>query len=244
MLFSWQDEGTTGIKFIQKDFSLMKDAQALGKQLEPADLVVLTHGILAAGTRVATAEGIEQDMAVSTLSRLVILRELIPRLSTSRIVVYGMPGNGMKFDHFDDLNAEKSYAGGFGFVHANTVGGNEAIVLHHAASEELKRRGVSIFGANPGLLATNIRGVLYGDGIGSIVGGAVEKLMSWFTPSLEAYAERMVPLFFAPGLEEHSGAMFGQSATAIKCNPEFEPKGRATEWYQAMEALVKRCAGI
>ena len=41
-----------------------------------------------------------------------------------------------------------------------------------------------------------------------------------------------------------SCAAKGQNATAIKCNPEFEPKGRATEWYTAMEAIVKRCAGI
>ena len=75
----------------------------------------------------------------------------------------------MKFDKRDDLNAEKGYEGGFGFVHANTVGGNEAIVLHLAESELCKSRNVSIFGANPGLLATNIRESMHG-GAGTFPG--------------------------------------------------------------------------
>ena len=80
------------IRFVQRDFSLMKDAQKLGRELAPADVVILTHGVIAPSTRETTAEGIEKDMAVSTLSRLVVLRELIPRLSTARVIVYGMPG--------------------------------------------------------------------------------------------------------------------------------------------------------
>jgi hypothetical protein len=48
-------------------------------------------------------------MAVSALSRLVLLRELVPRLAPgARVFVWGMSGNGAAFK-FDDLNAEKSY---------------------------------------------------------------------------------------------------------------------------------------
>jgi len=111
------------------------------------------------------------DMAVSMLSRLVILRELVPRLSSgARVFVYGMPGNGMKFRP-DDLNAEKGYEPGFGYVHANTVGGNEAVVHHLAATA--KEGGVTFYGMNPGLLSTGIRDTMHG-GAGTCFGGYLE----------------------------------------------------------------------
>ncbi len=229
------------ISFVQRDFTLMHDALALGRELPPADVIVLTHGIVAAAKREETADGLERDMAVSCLSRLVILRELLPRLpANARVFVYGMPGNGAKF-RFDDLNAEKGYESGFGFVHINTVGGNEALVLHLAAAERAKPANaakVALFGVNPGLLVTDIRSAMHG-GRSTFAGGCMEGLLSWFTPSLQKYAATMVPLFFAPGLEAHNGAMFGQNGTAIKINPEFEPPGRATEWFNALQALLK-----
>jgi hypothetical protein len=237
------------ISFVQRDFSSMRDAQALGRELPPADVTVLTHGIVAAAKREETAEGLECDMAVSCLSRLVILRELLPRLpARARVFVVGMPGNGADNFRLDDLNAEKGYEGGFGFVHINTVGGNEALVLHLAAEQRAKAAaaknkaggggGVALFGVNPGLLPTGIRDVMHG-GRATCSGACMEGLLGCFTPSLAKYASTMVPLFFAPGLEAHSGAMFGQKGTAIKINPEFEPHGRASEWYNAMEALLK-----
>jgi hypothetical protein len=230
------------ISFVQRDFSAMRDAKALGRELPPADVTVLTHGIVPGSKREETADGLEQDMAVSCLSRLVILRELLPRLpADARVFVYGMPGNGANNFRFDDLNAEKGYEGSFGFVHINTVGGNEALVLHLAAAQRAKAAAeakVALFGVNPGLLPTDIRNAVHG-GRASFSGACMETLLSWFTPSLEKYAATMVPLFFAPGLEAHSGAMFGQKGTAIKINPEFEPPGRASEWYNALEALLK-----
>lgn len=63
--------------------------------------------------------GIEMDMAVSTLSRLVILQELLPRLPAgARVFVYGMPGNTLasKDARLEDINSEKDYAGDFGFT--------------------------------------------------------------------------------------------------------------------------------
>ena len=240
-----QDAGVANVSFVPRDFTLMKDAAELGRALPPADVTVLTHGILPAATREETAEGLERDMAVSCLSRLVILRELLPRLPAgARVFVYGMPGNGAKF-RFDDLNAEKGYEPSFGFVHMNTVGGNEALVLHLAEAQRARAAAdanaakVALFGVNPGMLVTDIRASVHG-GRASFLGGIAEGVLGWFNPSLETYAATMVPLFFAPGLEAHSGAMFGQKGTAIKVNPEFEPPGRASEWYNALEALLKR----
>jgi hypothetical protein len=51
---------------------------------ETLDLVIFTTGIFAAPRRQETAEGIERDMAVSYLSRLVLVREIAPRLGKNR----------------------------------------------------------------------------------------------------------------------------------------------------------------
>lgn len=57
---------------------------------ERLDLVIFTTGIFAARKRQETTEGIERDMAISYLSRLVIVREIAPYLDKNR------PGAGMK----------------------------------------------------------------------------------------------------------------------------------------------------
>jgi hypothetical protein len=123
---------------------------------------------LAAPKRQETAEGIERDMAVSYLSRLVILREIAPRLGKNRpaakmkprVFIMGFPGAGQA-GTLDDLNAEKSY--GAMRVHMNTVADNEMPFNLQEKSEArlssvgtldvkarhlwLRRRGSSRFGA-------------------------------------------------------------------------------------------------
>jgi hypothetical protein len=76
----------------------------------------------------------------------------------------------------DDLNAEKGYEPGFGYVHANTVGGNEAVVHHLAATA--KEGGVTFYGMNPGLLSTGIRDTMHG-GAGTCFGGYLESAWLW-----------------------------------------------------------------
>lgn len=240
-----QDAGVKGVTFVPCDFSVMADAAELGRKLQPADVTLLTHGIVPGNTREVTADGIERDMAVSTLSRLVVLRELLPRLQPgARVFVWGMPGNGMTFKNgCSDLNSEKEFEKGFGITHAQTVGANEALVLHLAARERTRASGIALFGVNPGLVSTGIRDAIHG-GSGSWLGSCLEGAISLFTPSAAKYADTMLPVLFAPGLEAHSGTMFGQNGGAIKPNLEFDPPGRATEWYDAMEALLKRTANI
>ena len=69
---TFRDQGA-GIDFLKADLSLMREAERVARELpaEQLDLVVLTTGIFAAPARQETAEGIERDMAVSYLSRLV-----------------------------------------------------------------------------------------------------------------------------------------------------------------------------
>jgi NAD(P)-dependent dehydrogenase (short-subunit alcohol dehydrogenase family) len=211
---TFRDEDTPGITFMKADLSSMREAVRVGKELDASlDIVVLTTGIFAAKERQVTAEGIERDMAISYLSRLVIVREFAPRLAvrpagmpTPRVFVMGFPGSGQLGDA-SDLNAERSYDGMA--VHMNTVAGNEMLVL------DSKKRypGILFFGLNPGLIKTNIRANFLGEG--SFKHKAAEFFIGLLMPTAEQYAEHTVPLLFAPELESRSGAMFGKKSTAI-----------------------------
>ena len=106
---TFRDTGVSNIAFTPvADLGSLAAAKQLGRDLPPADFVLLTTGTGPAPQREETAEGIEKDMAVSCLSRLVILRELVPRLPAgARVGVWGMPGNGIAGARVDDLNAVK-----------------------------------------------------------------------------------------------------------------------------------------
>jgi NAD(P)-dependent dehydrogenase (short-subunit alcohol dehydrogenase family) len=213
---TFRDEGTKGIEFVKADLSRMREAKRVGAALpaESLDLVVLTTGIIAAPTREVTAEGLERDLAVSYLSRLAVLREVAPRLGTGRasgapaprVFVMGFPGTGEVGDA-DDLNSERTYAATS--AHMQTVAGNEALVLDAVRRYPQLRA----FGLNPGLIKTDIRSNFLGQG--SLRHRLVEGLIGAFTISPQTYAERIVPLLFAPELEARSGAMFNQKGHAI-----------------------------
>ena len=80
------DSDVPGIEFIKADLSLMREVQRVGALLpaETLDLIIFTNGIIAAPKRQETVEGIERDMAVTFLSRLVMIREIAPRLGKNR----------------------------------------------------------------------------------------------------------------------------------------------------------------
>jgi NAD(P)-dependent dehydrogenase (short-subunit alcohol dehydrogenase family) len=238
---TFRDAGVPGIAFIQADLSLMREAERVAKALpaEQLDLVVLTTGIIAAPTRQETAEGIERDMAVSYLSRLVILREIAPRLGKDRpaapmkprVFIMGFPGNGQA-GTLDDLNAEKSY--GAMKVHMHTVAGNEMLVLDAAK----RYANATFFGLNPGLIKTNIRDNLLGKD--TLTSRILEAIIGLVTPAPETYAERLAPLLVSPDLEPHSGAMFNQKGHAILPTPKLTDSSYVRAFLAASEALVTR----
>ena len=90
----FKDEGVNGLSFEKADLSLMKEASRIGETVDDNyDVVVFTQGIIAASKRAESADGLEMDMAVSFLSRLVILQRLIPRLKKdARVFIMGFPG--------------------------------------------------------------------------------------------------------------------------------------------------------
>ena len=118
---TFRDSGVSGVEFIKADLSLMREARRVAAVLpaETLDLVIFTTGIFAAPKRQETAEGIERDMAVSylLLSRLVLVREIAPRLGKNppaapmrpRVFIMGYPGTGQA-GKLDDLNSENPTA--------------------------------------------------------------------------------------------------------------------------------------
>ncbi|MGG1905274.1 SDR family NAD(P)-dependent oxidoreductase [Enterobacter ludwigii] len=217
---SFRDVDQSGISFIRADLSLMSEAVRVAALLpaELLDLVVFTTGIIAAPQREVTAEGLERDMAVSYLSRLVILQEIEKRLrqkqpagrARPRVFIMGYPGSGQPV-RVGDLNAEKSYSA-MG-VHMNTVAGNEMLVLD--AAKRLPHVGV--FGLNPGLIKTDIRSNFLGGK--KVLFATVEWLIGLLNPTAEAYAEQILPLLLAPELEGKTGLMFNRKAQAILPSP-------------------------
>jgi NAD(P)-dependent dehydrogenase (short-subunit alcohol dehydrogenase family) len=230
---TFRDEGAPNLSFLKADLSSMAEAARIGREL-PADLdvVVLTTGIFAAKTRQVTAEGIERDMAVSYLSRFVIVRELVPRLTSPapRVFVMGLPGGDYAGDPAD-LNGEAKYEAMA--AHINTVAANEALVLHGAKTWD----HVRFFGLNPGLIKTNIRANYMGDG--SLLHRVSEALIGLFMPSADTYAARVLPLLVAPELETRSGAMFGGKGNPILPSEAMTDE-RVSRFVAASEALVAR----
>lgn len=240
---TFRDAGVVGIEFVQADLSLMREAQRVATLLpaETLDMVIFTTGIFAAPERQETAEGIERDMAVSYLNRLVILRAIAPRLGTQRakpsmkprIFIMGYPGSG-QIGTSDDLNAEKSYKAMA--AHMNTVAGNEMLVLDAAK----RHPHATFFGLNPGLIKTNIRDNFFGKD--TLKSRVMETLIGLLTPTADTYAQRITPLLVSSDLEGHSGTMFNQKGHLILPSPGLTEE-HIRKFMLASEALVAR-AGI
>ncbi len=241
---TFRDQGTPGIDFKSADLSLLQEARRVGRELpaEKLDLVVFTTGIMAAFKRQETPEGIERDMAVSYLSRLVILREIGSRLGTKReadaimrprVFVMGFPGKGQA-GSAEDLNAEKSYSAMA--AHMNTVAGNEVLVLDSKG----RYPAVDFFGLNPGVIPTDIRANMLGKG--SVMHRLAEALINAFAISADTYADRMVPLLVSPELEGRGGAMFNHKGREIAASPKLTPE-YTDRFITASERLVARVPG-
>ena len=237
---TFRDSDVPGIEFIKADLSLMREAQRVGSLLpaETLDLVIFTAGIIAAPKRQETAEGIERDMAVSYLNRLVMIRDIAPRLGKNRpaasmkprVFVMGFPGAG-HIGTLDDLNAENKYAGLA--AHWNGVAGNEALVLDSAR----RYPNASFFGLNPGSVKSNIRSNWLG--ANSLKHRFFEFVMGLVAKSAATYAERLVPVLVSPDLEGHSGAMFDPKGFAIFPSPKLTDD-YTNKFIGASEALVSR----
>lgn len=238
---TFRDAAAPRLGFIPADLARMRDAQNVARELpaEDLDLLILTAGIMAGKDRVESPEGIELDLAVSYLSRYVIVRELAQRLgkerhetrSKPRVFVVAFPGTDPQID-ISDLNSEREYKPMI--THAKTVMGNEALVLDSAS----RYPQVNFYGLNPGMVKSNIRAAMLGEG--SFRQTIVESLIGVFMQTPDRYSARIVPLLVSPDIENHSGAMFDRRGDPIQGSRGLADPGKLEEIMASSERLVDK----
>jgi NAD(P)-dependent dehydrogenase (short-subunit alcohol dehydrogenase family) len=245
------DQDNPSITFIQADLSCLKTAQRLAREQLPAeslDMIIMTQGIFVGKDRLTNNAGIELDMAISYLSRMVICNEIVARIGTDltttntdqkikpRIFIMGFPGSE-RHAPLDDLNSEKDYS--CLQAHYNGVVGNEALVLAYAD----RYPKVNFYGLNPGLIKSNILSLLLAS-YGNFLFKMQQTLIGWFYQSADQYAERLVPLLVSPDIESYSGSMFGRFADPIYSNPVLLDKGYLSKFMEESEKLIERGQSI
>ena len=184
-------------------------------------------------------EGIELDMAVSCLSRFVMVREMAERLgknrsagkSKPRVFIIGLPGSNQKGNP-DDFNSEGSYS--LLTAHSNTVIGNEALVLDGA----VRYPKVNFYRLSPGIIKSGITTGTLGDG--SFLFKLQQMLVGALFQSADEYAERILPLLVSPDIEDYSGAMFGRHGDPIHASSSRLQKPYLQRVIEESEKLAKK----
>ena len=238
---TFRDQETKNISFLACDLKSLKNARDVAQQLpaEHLDLLIMTQGIFAGRQRLTNEEGIELDMAVSCLSRRIIVHEVASRLgvlraaaaSKPRVFIMGFPGKERRAT-VEDFNSERTYE--WFQAHLNTVVGNEALVLECAA----RYPSLAVFGLNPGIMKSNIMAGLLGEG--SLLLALQQATIGLVFPSVEQYAQRMLPLLWSADIEQHSGAMFGRLGDAIRSNPSLQDPAYLARVIEEAEKLAQR----
>lgn len=241
------DSDLSAAKFVQKDLSSMRNAVELAKEVEAEslDAIVFTNGIFAAPERQVSSEGIELDLAVSYLSRFAFAEEVAKnglgtkRSSSSddsakpRIFVMGFPGGNVKAN-LDDFNAEKKYS--VMPVHMNTVVANEQLVDHLNTAFN---GTVNVYGLNPGLIKTEIRNNLLGEG--SWKSQIAETIIGWIYPTAEAYSEStLINALVSPELEHLPGALIDPKGKILKANEYLSTEGVRGRIVEESKKLLAR----
>ena len=112
-----------------------------------------------------STEGIELDMAVSHLSRFVLVHQIVERLGKNlssgkpkpRVFIMGFSGKDRKAT-LDGFNSALRYH--WPTAHSDTVVGKEALVMDCAD----RYPSVNFYGLNPGIMRSNIMSGNLGDG--------------------------------------------------------------------------------
>lgn len=89
---TFRDSDIPEMRFVKADLSLMSEAKNVAEKIdaESANLIIFTNGIFAAPKREETSEGIERDLAISYLNRLVITT--VPYLIKKGKAILPSPG--------------------------------------------------------------------------------------------------------------------------------------------------------
>jgi hypothetical protein len=137
---TFRDDDMERLRFISTDLSEMKQGRRVAEELpvETLDTLILTTGSGAGKQREVSPEGIQLDLAVSYLSRFVIVREEAEPVGvkrpeqTAKPRIFVMRGPGVGIEGYpSDLNSERTYE--FWHGHGNTIAGNEALAIDGAS---------------------------------------------------------------------------------------------------------------
>ncbi|MEM9006089.1 MAG: SDR family NAD(P)-dependent oxidoreductase [Cyanobacteria bacterium P01_F01_bin.86] len=235
---TFRDEETDHLNFLEADLSVVSEQHRIGAELPVEDigLLVFTVGILSPKLRETSIDGVEIDLAVSYLSRFVILRSVADKLganlrSRARVFVMGAPGSNIGGNP-NDLNSEQSYSQ-FA-AHAQTIAANEALVLDAVA----RYPEIDVYGLAPGLVATGAIRAPFLGGVNSLRFKIVEWLISKFSHSADEYANRIGPMLIGSALEASSGSIFDSKARRKEPSQKLTPE-RVSEIIKATEELLR-----
>ncbi|MFH4619848.1 oxidoreductase [Vibrio furnissii] len=235
---TFRDSDKANLSFIKADLSLMSEAARVADALpaEKLDAVIFTAGIFASPERQETSEGIERDMAVSYLNRLLMLERMASRLGKEtnaipRVFVMAYPGSG-QIGAIGDLNSENQYKAMD--AHMNTVAGNEILVLNGA----LHYPNFNIFGLNPGLIKTNIRTNFLGEK--KWLFNMLEGVIGLLSPTPEQYADNILPTMFAHDLDQHNGALFNRKGQALLPSEGIDSPNYMNSFVEQARVLIQK----
>jgi hypothetical protein len=97
---------------------------------------------------------------------------------------------------------------------------------------------VNFYGLNPGLMKSNIRAGVLGEG--SFGQKIMELIIGTLFQSVEQYSKKIVPLLISPEIENHSGSMFNRHGDAIHASSNLQESVNLQKIIQQSEALVKK----
>jgi len=231
------------VTFVKVDLSLMKAARdVVGNELKGKtfDSVIYSVGIITSNKLTRTAEGVEEDLAISYLCRFVMMKELMAQhmlVGRKRVYVFGYPGEKTTpIANADDINFDNPALYSQMPAHMNTVAFNEGFV------HEIARRypDLKVFGLNPGLIRTGIRDNVHG-GESSWLGWIIESLIGLFTKTPDQYVESYcLYLVASPDVAHMSPVSFSNKGVTLKPLAwNAEEKNRIKAW-EASETLVNR----
>jgi NAD(P)-dependent dehydrogenase (short-subunit alcohol dehydrogenase family) len=216
------EEEVPNSTFIKADLSTIVGCRDLVRnklQGQTFDTVICTMGIMSTKTLQRTSEGIEIDLAISYLSRFVILNEMIAKhmiTNRKRIIIFGFPGNTLDLviENNEDLNFELDNGKHYSQLHAH----KNTVVLNDCLVHELAQRysDMHVFGVRPGLIKTSIRDNVHGGAANSLAGAIVEGMLGLFAISPDEFARRCIlPLVARSGLNDSTAINFNQRGDVV-----------------------------
>lgn len=174
-------------EFIQSDMQTIHGTKLLAEKLKGRDFdtALLSVGIFSKRHVERNAEGVQMDLAVSYLSRFVLMQEFgnnpqaFPKLK--RVFILGFPGQNNTITDIEDINFERT-------PYKQLPAHTNAVVLNECLVYEAQRKfpNLQIFGLNPGLIETGENNE------GSWFDWMLEKSIGLFSMSPRTFAETSV----------------------------------------------------